>query len=136
MLVVRSLEEAAHIEVSEIQTLVRRRIAALSEDEPYDPETMANFVVLQPGDTTAAVNERLGFDILTNRVTGIRFDEAGFHCSFEVLEEHGSCYEILFILCDDGYGIDVFVPKLDGLPTDLLAMCACYAVPSQESADS
>lgn len=136
MMLVRSVEEATAIDNPKIRSLVLQRIAVLSEDEPYDPRTMAHFAVLEDGDATSAISALLGFDILSNRVTGIRFDQPGFHCSFEMLEEHPTCFEILFILSEDGYGVDVFVPKGSELPPDLLAMCSMYSVPSPEDLES
>lgn len=34
------------------------------------------------------------------------------------------------MLSDDGYGIDLLIPKAEGINPELLAMCAEYAVPA------
>ena len=49
-----------------------------------------------------------------------------------MIEEHRSCYELVFIFSDDGYGIEIFVPKVDGIDPDLLAMCRQFAVPARD----
>jgi hypothetical protein len=50
--------------------------------------------------------------------------------SFEWLVEHQSFYEAVFILSDDGFGVDLLIPKVSGIYAELLAMCAKYAVPA------
>jgi hypothetical protein len=72
----------------------------------------------------------MGFPILANRFTGIEFGQPGFIPSFEILVEHAHCYEMVFIISDDGYGIEVFIPKDLGIHPDLLAMCLQYAMPT------
>ena len=37
---------------------------------------------------------------------------------------------MVFILNDDGFGIEIFIPKTKGIDADLLAMCAMYAEPA------
>ena len=88
------------------------------------------FLIVEPGDSLQAINAQLGFNILTNRWTGIRFDQPGYTQSFEILDEHAGYYEMVFIISDDGFGIEVFIPKAEGVDPDLLAMCQRYAVPA------
>jgi hypothetical protein len=45
---------------------------------------------------------------------------------------HG--YALVFVLNDDGYGIEILVPKADGVDRELLAMCAQFAVPAPDIA--
>jgi hypothetical protein len=122
--------DAASIADQELRHLVEKTIAALGEDYLYDPDVLGNFLIVQPGDSLAIINGQLGFDILANKWTGIRFGTPGFTPSFEILEEHPSCYEMVFVLGDDGYGIELFIPKVPGIDPDLLAMCMQYAVPA------
>ena len=37
---------------------------------------------------------------------------------------------MVFIISDDGYGIEVWIPKTEGIDPDLLAMCKAFAVPA------
>jgi hypothetical protein len=46
---------------------------------------------------------------------------------FEVLEDHGNFYEMLFILSDDDDAIELFIPK-KGFDNELLTMCSQFAV--------
>jgi len=48
----------------------------------------------------------------------------------EVIEDHGHCHEMVFVLSDEGTGVILFVPKQPGIDPELLSMCAAFAVPS------
>ncbi|MDD2882214.1 MAG: hypothetical protein PHQ58_17450 [Rhodoferax sp.] len=63
-----------------------RPLLPLSEDCSYDPDVLGYFLIVQPGDSIAIINAQIGFDILANKWTGIRFDQPGYTPSFEVLE--------------------------------------------------
>ena len=130
MQLIHTAADAAKLTDPALRHLIETTIAALSEDEPFDAAVLGYFLIIEPGDTMAELDAQMGFSILTNRCTGIRFDAPGYTQHFEVLDEHAGYFELVFILSDDGYGIEVFVPKRGAAP-ELLAMCARYAVPSQ-----
>jgi len=127
MLVIRDLESVAQITDPEIRQLVQKRIHDLGD---YDPDELGYFLVIEAGDTVEAINAQIGFAILCNRSTGIHYGTAGFVPSFEFMEEYTSCYDTVFVLSDDGCGIEVFIPKTAGLDPELLAMCARFASPA------
>ena len=135
MIVLRDPAAAVRIPQPEIRTLAARRFEMLAQEEPYDPEVMGYFVVVEPTDSASTLSQQLGSDVLTNRYTGIRFDQPDFTPSFEILEEHRTCFEIVFVISDDGFGVEVFVPKAEGIDADLLAMCSMHSVPSQEESE-
>lgn len=132
-MVIRDPAAAVTVARPEISSLATRRFEMLAEEEPYDPAAMGYFIVVERGDTATALSQQLGFDVLTNRYSGIRYDQPDFTPSFEVVEEHRTCYEIVFVLSDDGFGVELFVPKEEGIDPDLLAMCSLHSVLSQES---
>ena len=131
MRVIRAAAEAGELANDEVRSLVEQRIATLSEDEPYDPDVHGYFIVLEAHDSTDAVGQKLGFSVLCNRWDGSRFGEPTFTPSWELIEEHPSCFEIVFVLSDSGYGVLVFVPK-EHVDPDLLAMCRAHAIRTQE----
>lgn len=105
----------------------------LAAEELLGGDTPSSVVIMEPGDPASDLSGRLGFDVLTTRYSGCRFDEEGYARTFEALEEHPSFFEIVFVLSDYGNGVIVLVPKQQpGIDVDLLAMCAMYAVPAQE----
>lgn len=127
MLIIRDLESVAQITDPGICQIVQKRIHDLGD---YDPDELGYFLVIEAGDTIDAINTQLGFPILCNRSTGIHYGAAGFTPSFEFMEEYASCYDTVFVLSDDGYGIEVFIPKVAGIEPELLAMCARFATPA------
>ena len=80
------------------------------------PEILGFVLVVEPGDTIASIDEQLGFSIL-----------AGRH---EFLVEHANWFELIYVLGQDGSGLEVFVPKSIDLP-ELLAMCIEQALPPE-----
>ena len=135
MLVLRDPILSVGISNKEIRSLVDRRFEMLSTDAPYDPELHGFFVVLEEGDNLSELDRCLGFSIFTNRLNQTNFGNIDFTPSFELLEEHCCCYEMVFVLSDDGYGVEVFVPKAEWVDSRLLAICHQYAKPAQESID-
>jgi hypothetical protein len=128
MQIVRDPADAALIADAELRYLIENTIAALSPDGTYDSDVLGYFLIVQPGDNIATINAQIGFDILANKWTGIRFDQPGYTPSFEALEEHAGYYELVFVLGDDGAGVVVFVPM--DADDDLLTLCRRYAQPA------
>ncbi|HEY5581220.1 MAG TPA: hypothetical protein VIK56_08660 [Rhodoferax sp.] len=128
MLVIRDPLDAANVADPELRHLIEKTVRELSEDYPYDPDELGYFLIVQPGDRLDTLSRQIGFHILVNRFSGIKFGHAGFTPSFELVDEHAGYYEMVFILSDDGFGVEVFIPKTEGVDPDLLAMCKKYAV--------
>ena len=126
MLVINDRSSLAQVTDPAVRDLIQRRI-----DEYGSDAGLATFVVVEPGDPLGALDAQLGFPVLTNRFDGSRHGEPGFAPSFEVAEDHGRFFEMVFVLADYGDGVLVFIPKGDGVDGRLLSLCADYAVPSQ-----
>ena len=124
MQIVRNLQSTHQIQNPAIRALVQQRINDLG-GEAFD-EALGNFLVVE-SDSLAAINDQLGFDIMSNRWTGIRYDQPDFTPSFEFVQDMGYCYDMVFVLSDDGFGVELFVPKEAGIEPDLIAMCRMYA---------
>lgn len=112
MQVLRDRESVAVISDPGLRGLIEHRVRALDEFDDYELSELVTFIVVEPGDALAAIDEQLGFPVLGNR--------------HELIEEHAGWYEIVFVLSDDGYGIEVFIPKASGVDPDLLAMCTTH----------
>ena len=126
MQIIRDPADAANIKDPAIRRLVEQRIDDLGQ-EPFDLSATGYFVIVEPGDTLDTIDTQLGFSTLTNRWTGIRFGQPGFDPSFEFVEEFSGCFDMVFIIDDSGYGIEVFIPKTAGVDSDLLMLCQQYA---------
>jgi hypothetical protein len=123
---VRSLIEAKNITNTAIRDLVRQRINDLGGEE-FDTTELGYFLVVEIGDTLEDLESQLGFSIVANRITGIRWDQPGFTPSFEFIEDLGFCFDMVIVLSDSGYGVEILVPNKLGGDVDLLAMCGRYA---------
>jgi hypothetical protein len=132
MRLLRDPAAAAGIEDVELRRLVEQRFQEIGEGAAFDPDTMGYFVVVEPGDSVAALEAETGCAILTDLFGESRFGEADFTPAFEWLMAHPACFEIVYVFNDDGYGIDLFVPKRAGVDPELLAMCATYADPAPD----
>lgn len=127
MIVVRDQHSTHQISNPQIKQLVQQRINDLAGQDIGEWE-FGYFLVIEFTDTIQAIKAQVGFDILCNRFTGIRYDQAGFTPSFEFIEEFPSCYDMVVLLGDSGAGVEVVIPKDDGIDPDLIAMCQQYAV--------
>ena len=126
MIVVRDLSTIDQISNPAIRELVQQRINDLG-GVAFDADELGYFLVVESSDTLEALSAQLGFDMLRNRFTGIRFNATGFTPSFEFIEEFPACYDMVFVLDDTGIGVEIFVPKEEGIDPDLIAMCRMYA---------
>jgi hypothetical protein len=95
--------------------------------EQLDLDMNVSMFIVEPGDIVEDIEEEIGFCILTNLFDDVRFPDPDFVPCFEVLEDHGGCYEMLFILSDGDDAIELFIPKA-GVDPLLLAMCSQFAV--------
>ena len=126
MIVVRDHSTIDKISNLQIRELVQQRINDL-DGESFDSNELGYFLVVESSDALEALSAQLGFDMLRNRFTGIRFNVTGFTPSFEFIEEFRACYDMVFVLDDTGIGVEIFVPKEEGIDPDLIAMCRMYA---------
>lgn len=130
MIILRNPSWANSIPDPEIRHLIKQRLAEICAGEAYDYDLHGYMIVVEPGDSVGALEAESSCPILHNFFSDASFGDPGYAPSFEALEEHAGCYEMVFILNDEGFGIDIFIPKTGGIDADLLAMCALYAVPA------
>ena len=104
----------------DILKLVKLRHSQLGD------EMFGSVIIMEQGDTISVIEKEIGFPILTNLFDDSRYPDPDFMPSCEALEDHGGCYEMLFIL-SDGDAIEIFLPKV-GVDPLLLSMCSQFAV--------
>ena len=83
-------------------------------------------IIIEPGDSLSDIEKEIGSPILINLFDDISYPDPDFVPSCEALEDHGGCYEMLFIFCDGEEAVEIFIPKT-GVDTALLAMCADFS---------
>jgi hypothetical protein len=104
----------------DILKLVTLRLAQLESNIP------SPMIIVEPGDSLSDIEKEIGFPILTNLFDDISYPDPDFMPSCEALEDHGGCYEMLFILGDGEEAIEIFIPKT-GVDASLLSMCADFS---------
>ncbi len=118
MQIIRSPADADAAAADAVNPELRQLIADTFARVADYPEILGFVLVVEPGDTIASIEAQLGFSILDNR--------------HEFIQEYANWFELVYILGQDGYGLEVFVPKSIDLP-DLLAMCIEQALPPESS---
>ncbi len=101
-----------------ITALIRQRMKELI-DEETSMEELVVFVILEAGEGIDQLQTQMAMQIMTNQGSPL----------WEFIEEHNTCYELVFVLSSSGQGLLVFVPK-DGCAPAILALCQAYAVRS------
>ena len=83
-----------------------------------DLSTAARFEIVEPGDSLNGLEKELGFPISGD-------PEHSF--GPEWIADHGSFFEVLWLLSDDGYAHVALITKQPGIDPRLLELCATYA---------
>ena len=121
MLIIQNRSQLPLITDPDILKLVTLRLTQLGSTLPTP------MIIMEPGDSLSSIEKEIGFSILTNLLDDITYPDPDFMLSCEILEDHGECYEMVFILGDGDDAIVIFIPKI-GVDAALLSMCAQYAV--------
>ncbi len=94
---------------SELGDLIGRLIEELAAYSEPDLAALLKILVLEPGDAIAAVDAELGFALLSKQC--------------DAIESHPAWFELTLVLSDDGFGVVIYVPKLQAIDPNLLAYC-------------
>ena len=111
MQIIRTAADASTIADTELQILIDRVFTSVSDF----PEILCFILIVEAGDSTAMLDAQLGFPILTTPC--------------EILEEHSGYFEMVFVISDDGSGIEVLIPKTVDVP-ELLDVCVKHVLPA------
>ena len=102
------------------------KLVKLRHDQLGD-EMFGSVIIVEAEDGVSDIEKEIGFFILTNLFDDVRYPDPDYVPCFEVLEDHGGCYEMLFIFGDGDDAIKIFLPK-HGVDNELLSMCSQFAV--------
>jgi len=103
-------------------------------DGEYDDiGELINFILVEPGDTPQMIDAEMGGSFLTDHYGGKSFGDPVFVPPFESLDEHPTFYDIEFIQSDEGFAVQVLVPKTAGIEPWLMQLCAEHATPIEET---
>ena len=113
-----------------LQQQVKACFSRLAAVQPYDPDVLGWVAIAEPGDTLSTLERETGCPILTGWNKASPYGNADFSPAWEYLDEHSSCYEMVFVLHDSGYGVALYVPKGSGIDPVLRQLCIAYATPA------
>ena len=130
MLVLRNPESSTDIIDTDLRELIEQRFEDICDGEEFDPDLHGFMIVAEPSDPVELLEKGSGCPILSAYIGTARYGDPDFRPVFECLEEHLTCYEMVFVPGGGDFGIVIFIPKQPGIDPDLLAMCAEYAVPA------
>jgi hypothetical protein len=109
MLVLRNPANASRIADPGLRELVQQRFAEIFADDPYDPELHGTFIIVEFGDSVAALEQETGWGILHDPFEGVSFGHPDYAPSFEALEEHDHAFEMLHLRSEAGCGLPVIL---------------------------
>jgi hypothetical protein len=108
-----------------IDTRLKRLLSQRRDQLGGDIKDLARFIIVQPGDVMTALEQELGWSVLMTP-EGYRFGDPDFYPGWEWLADHGHCFEMVFIMTDDGFAHVVLVVKAQGVDAELLKLCQTY----------
>ena len=117
MLIVKNADEINAIEGVELRKLLTSRRKQLN----------CQLYILENDDSVDDLEKAIGFPVMINIFDGVRYPDPDFVPCCEALDDHGFCYELLYLLSDGDDGTLIFIPKTVG-DDELLAMCAQFSV--------
>ncbi len=97
----------------DLRSLIGLRAWQMDDDRTRPLAELVQIVVVQPGDSPDAINKAVGFPLTW---------ELADQPSFEWLEDHGSWFELAYVLTDD-LGLLVFVQDDPGVEFGLRFLC-------------
>ena len=130
MIIFNEIETIKQFYQIELRNHMLETISKITDGAFYDPSIYGHFVLVEVGDCIDEIEAMTGCQVVHGLSNNSQYGESKFHPSFEWLVELPSFYEAVFIFSDDGFGVDLLIPKALGIDIELLAMCAEYAVPA------
>ena len=122
MILIKDCSDLSIINHPLIKCLINLRL------EQLGPEFKA--ILVESGDSAVSLDIQCPCPLFSNTINDTVYGDDDFLPMIEVIEDHGFCYEMVFILSDDDPGTGVFVPKSFDIDPTLLALCAEFAVPA------
>ena len=120
MIMIEQPSDLSYVPDQAIRNLLKQRFEQLGYD--------FSAIVTDPGDTVSSLEAASGCPILSNPLNDAVYGDEDFMPMSEFIEDHGCCYEMVFILSDDDAGTALFIPKSSGLDPVLLSLCAEFCV--------
>lgn len=123
-----SIERALSLPMDpRLHDLLASRIATLSSRCGPASDDLTHFLVVEAGDTEAAIVAEIGFSPLVNIIDGVRFGSPGFHQSWDWLQDLGGWFELIMAVGNGGFAFVLLIQDVAGVEPELLNLCRTYA---------
>ena len=112
-----------------VRQILSQRVSELKLLEKESLAEIGCFVVAEPNDSVTDLERSSGCAITTDLFGDSHYGSPDFVPCHEWLEYHTEqhCFEMVFVMTDDGYFTAVFVPDDPGIDPMLLAFCREYS---------
>lgn len=110
-----------------------RKLLKLRFDQLGSHETDTTFYLVEPADDIEELEDTTGCPIVTSWFSTAVYPNENFAPSFEFVEEHRCCFEMVFVLNDDSSTVVLLIPKQHNMNALLLKLCAEYANELQDA---
>jgi hypothetical protein len=129
MFIVRKPSEVSGLFHVGIGQIVSQRLSELRLSAEEALPDLGTFVVVEPGDAIGDIEEASNCCITTDFFEEAHYGSSDFVPSHEWLEHHREqqCFEMVFIMTDDGYFTVLLIPDDPGIDPDLLSLCRDYS---------
>lgn len=127
MLMLRDPAAVGCVQEPVLRSLLAQRFKDIAQDEPYDPDELGYFAVVEPQDSIESIERETGLILHID-------EDDGFVPLWEFVMEFPCCYEAVFVTQDSGYGITLWVPKQPTIDQRLLALCQQHAIKEADAA--
>ena len=132
MIQLRDPDDESHVGNDAIRAMIAQRFVDFCQGDPYDPDLHAWVVLVEPCDSAEAIEAASGCRIIREPFSERRYGDPGFTPTFDVLEEHDACFELVYVENDGGQGVLIVIPKEEGIDDTLLHFCRDYAEPAPD----
>ena len=131
MLILRDPNDVRLVDDFSLRSLLTQRFIERCEGAigDYDPDILGDFVLVEAGDTVLDIEAETEAWIVSSPFSDLRYGDPGFLPLFELLEEHPTCFEMVFVLNGDA-GVTLLIPKQSVIDGELLQFCREYAEPA------
>ncbi len=129
MYIIRDPINLSAVAYTGISQILAARMSQLKVPETEVLSDIGEFIIVEPGDTIANLEEASGCAITTDLFGEAHYGDPDFVPNHEWLEHHQDehCFEMVFIMTDDGYFTVLLIPDDPGIDPDLLSLCWEYS---------
>ncbi|HEX8580650.1 MAG TPA: hypothetical protein VF655_13785 [Allosphingosinicella sp.] len=88
---------------------------------------LTHLLVVQAGDTEAALVAEIGFSPLANPIDRAPFGSPAFRPFWDLLQDHAGWFEMTVTVGNSGFAFVLFIHDAEGVDPQLLKLCRTYA---------